>query len=109
MPFCTFCGLELTPKENDLFFCEKCGTYFETVKQNTPSAADVGAESRFVVTKTFKIFGTKKPLYRAMFRATPHWRFPVGHTLHPPITAMCRRLWYHPSDCPKTQTKATAL
>ena len=60
MPFCTFCGLELTPKENDLFFCEKCGTYFETVKQNTPSAADVGAESRFVVTKTFKIFGTQK-------------------------------------------------
>ena len=34
MPFCTFFGLELTPKENDLFFCEKCGTYFETGKHN---------------------------------------------------------------------------
>lgn len=68
MPICTFCGVELVPAQNGLFLCEKCGTYFETVKQDAPPPPP--AETRFVVTKFFKIFGTKKTVVSGFVQGT---------------------------------------
>lgn len=108
MPVCTFCGVELVLAENGLFYCQKCGTYFETVKQDVPPP-QTGAESRFVVTKTFKIFGTKKTVVSGYVQGTAPLALPGRAHLQSAYNGYVQEIMVSSFRLPQNQNQGYSL
>lgn len=109
MPICTFCGVELVPAENDLFLCQKCGTYFETVKQDTRPPQTEQTESRFVVTKTFRIFGTKKTVVSGYIEGTAPLALPGRAHLHTAYNGYVQEVTVSSFRLPQNQNQGYSL